>query len=177
MPMKLKHYDNIGGARFITFGTHRNIPILKSNLFKQYVLDSIVNVRNIFKFKLTGYVLMPDHVHLVILPEPGSRVGEIVGIIKRDSAKRMMLKLREMNSPILTKLKVIRNQLEKYAIWQRRCYDHNCRNEEIVWEKINYCHNNPEKRGLVKSPDEWLWSSYRNYHNLGDLKIEIDRFG
>ena len=82
--------------------------------------------------------------------------------------------LKENNSSVLTKLRVIRNRVERYVIWQRRCYDHNCRSEESIWEIINYCHNNPVMRGLVDSPEKWEWSSYRHYHDLGNIKIAID---
>jgi len=47
--------------------------------------------------------------------------------------------------------------------------------QEKLIEKLNYCHLNPVKRGLVKSPEEWLYSSYRNYENNDDSIFRIDR--
>jgi putative transposase len=175
--MKLKHFDDEEGARFITFCTHRKYRILENDLLKRLVIDAIERARVKFAFRLLGYVLMPEHVHLVIFPRSMSKVGRIIGEIKRDSARRIMAKLRDINSPLLAELKIIRNRTEKYVVWQRRCYDHNCRKNESVWEIINYCHNNPVKRGLVDTPGQWPWSSYRNYYGMNDCMIDIDRIG
>jgi len=64
--------------------------------------------------------------------------------------------------------------VEKYALWQRRCYDHNCRTPETVVEKINYCHYNPVVRGLVNSPGEWIWSGYNWYQVNRNVPIKMD---
>jgi putative transposase len=63
---------------------------------------------------------------------------------------------------------------ERFAFWQRRFYDHNCRTEKSVIEKINYCHNNPVRSGLTETPAEWRWSSYRWYNELKGVEIAID---
>jgi len=62
----------------------------------------------------------------------------------------------------------------KYQIFERRCYDHNCRTVEIVKEKILYCHKNPVTRGLVTSPEDWEWSSYRWYQGERDVPLAMD---
>ena len=65
-------------------------------------------------------------------------------------------------------------QISNFVFWQRRCYDHNCRSTESVWKKVNYCHNNPVKRGLVSEPDNWIWSSYRYYAGYKQVVLEMD---
>lgn len=60
------------------------------------------------------------------------------------------------------------------VFWERRCYDHNCRSVETTKEKINYCHNNPVRRGLVTEPGEYVWSSYNWYQGKRDVPLEID---
>jgi putative transposase len=60
------------------------------------------------------------------------------------------------------------------GLWQRRCYDHNCRTPEVVRQKIEYCHRNPVRRGLVDHPSEWRWSSYNWYHGEGQILLNID---
>ena len=55
------------------------------------------------------------------------------------------------------------------------CYDHNCRTLETVLEKINYCHNNPVRAGLVGDPGDWKWSSYGWYQGDIDVPIIMDK--
>ena len=172
--MKMKHYDGGGDARFITFGTYKKLPLITNNEIRNIIIDAIALIRKRFKFRLLGYVLMPEHIHLVIIPADGTKVGRIIGEIKRESAVKILEIMVNINSSILNKLEVIRNGVRKHAFWQRRCYDHNCRTHESVWKAIEYCHNNPVNRGLVNEPSSWIWSSYRYYYGKDKVVIEID---
>ena len=172
--MDLRHYEGDGRARFVTFGIHKQLPLLTNSHARNAVVSAIMIVRNKYNFKLLGYVIMPEHIHLVLVPQEDDRIGRLIGHIKRESAVRILDRLIADNSPLLKKLKVIRNGVEKHALWQRRCYDHNCRTVESVREKINYCHNNPVRRGLVTDPASWRWSSYRWYCGMADVVLEVD---
>ena len=72
---------------------------------------------------------------------------------------------------------VWRDGHNRLAFWQRRCFDHNCRNEDALWNKVRYCHMNPVTRGLVRIPGDYPWSSYRWYYELGGvvLKLNVSR--
>ncbi|MCB2231146.1 hypothetical protein KQH82_10565 [bacterium] len=65
---------------------------------------------------------------------------------------------------------------ERWAFWQPRCYEQKCRTPQTVLEKIRYCHLNPVKRGLVKEPGAWRWSSYNWYEGRSDVPIAMDEF-
>jgi putative transposase len=172
--MKLKHYDHDGRARFITFCTHNRMRLLTNDSFRSIVVEVINEVRAQTGLKLLGYVIMPDHIHLVLVPPIDGKVGFIIGEIKRISARKIHRRLKVADSNLLTKLSVTRRGLNKFAFWQKRCFDHNCRTEEAVWTKVKYCHDNPVKWGLVKTPGEWRWSSYNCYHGEGDFVLEVD---
>jgi putative transposase len=172
--VKLRHYDNDGRARFITFSTHQRLPILTITLFRQAVVDSITGARERFGFRLAAYVIMPEHVHLVMIPAVKMKMGQVIGEIKRISSKRIHEFLLQENNDLIGKLTVGRNGEYRFAFWQKRCYDHNIRSEESLWEKVNYCHYNPVKRGLVKEPEAWEWSSYQWYQGYRDVKLEMD---
>jgi putative transposase len=172
--MHLRHYDHDGRARFVTFCTHKRIPLLTNNTFRKAVLETICYVSSEFKLRLLGYVLMPEHVHVVIVPPEEVVLGDVVGEIKRQSALWIHDLLQKQGGPLMDQLTIIRNGVSRFVLWQRRCYDHNCRTEQDVWEKVNYCHNNPVKRGLVKSPERWEWSSYRYYADGTNALLEIN---
>ena len=128
------------------------------------------------KVDILGYVIMPEHVHLVIVPADGAKLGTLIGEMKSLSARAILAKWRERDSTVLLKLTCEDSKGIQYQFWQPRCYDHNCRTHETVQEKIKYCHENPVKRRLVMEPGQWPWSSYRWYHGLDGVQLEIDGY-
>ncbi|RJP77283.1 MAG: transposase [Candidatus Zixiibacteriota bacterium] len=163
MPI-LRHYDDMGTVRFVTFSCYRRLPDLNHPSAKPILIEEIANARNKHGFLLFGYVLMPEHVHLVLLPPARMKLGSVIGEIKSHSARRFFSSTGSRPDTV-------------NVFWQKRCYDHNCRNLESVWEKINYCHNNPVKRGLVCNPSEWQWSSYNWYRGERDVPLIMDPMG
>jgi len=159
---KLKHFDNEHTVRFITFSCYRRQPNLDPLPAKEILVEQIAAAREKHSFKLLGYVIMPEHVHLVIFPKSGTKVGYLIGEIKSITARRYFASV-DISLPD-----------SKRVLWEKRCYDHNCRNVLSVREKINYCHNNPVKRGLVDAPGEWFWSSYNWYMGKRDVPLLID---
>jgi putative transposase len=172
--MKLKHYDHDGRARFITFCTHRKLPLLTNNRFRRILIQVINDVRKEEGFQLLGYVIMPEHVHLIIVPRIEDEAGAIVGEIKIRSAKTILQLMKSGEQSMLNQLLAKRDGVKKFVFWQRRCYDHNCRTDDAVWKTIEYCHNNPVKRGLVSSPGRWQWSSYNWYRGVSESVLEMD---
>jgi len=161
---RLRHYDNLGTARFVTFSCYRRHPYFADEICIRALMDQIRTLREDHAVQLLGYVVMADHVHLVLFPPNGLKLGRLIGQMKGRSAR------------VITSLSsnLVRRADGRPAVWQRRCYDHNCRKAETVREKIVYCHNNPVRRGLVSSPDEWRWSSYRWYQGKQEVPLDID---
>lgn len=172
--MKLKHFDHDGRARFVTFCTHQRMPIFSADPFKRIILESIADVRISSGFRLLAYVIMPDHVHLVLIPRIDSELGPLIGEIKRISARKIHTLLRRNNSALYGRFFVTRNGRQIFALWQRRCFDHNCRTDAEIWESVTYCHNNPAARGLVGDAADWPWSSYRAYMGFPNIVFEVD---
>ena len=171
---KLRHYDNLNTARFITFSCYHHYPLLRKETTIQYFINVLKNKREEYSLKILGYVIVPNHVHLVLHPRENDKLGQIMRVIKSLSARDILSQWQKKNYTVLQRLKIIKDGKEKYAFWQKRFYDFNCRTVASVIEKINYCHNNPVKAGLVKNPEDWKWSSYRWYNGLDDVVLEID---
>ena len=159
---KLRHFDDLGTARFVTFSCYRRLPCLADFRAKEILAQQLDQARHKHGFKILGYVFMPDHIHLVLHPPEGMRLGLVIREIKSRSARQFFAESPVGPSGVTR------------VFWQRRCYDHNCRTPETVREKINYCHNNPVKLGLVSDPSEWMWSSYNWYQGVLDIPLEVD---
>lgn len=91
------------------------------------------------------------------------KLGLVIGEIKSKMAREYFgLKMKNIKG--------------KKVFWQKRCYDHNCRANAEVLEAINYCHNNPVNRELVKTPGDYSWSSYNWYQGKRNVPLEMDHF-
>lgn len=171
--MQLKHFDLEGQAHFVTFRTHKGLPMI-DDAISAIIIDTLRQFIRDMSMVLAGYVIMPNHVHLVLIPSAGVEIGNLVGNIKRVSARAIHEFLKSERKELLDYLSVIRNRLPKFAFWQRRCFDFNCRTEKDMWDKVNYCHNNPVTKKLVDSPEKWNWSSCRWYKGQPDIALELN---
>lgn len=167
----LRHYDNLGTVRFVTFSTFQRQPLLSSEPLVKPCLEEVGRLRIEHDIRILGYVIIPDHVHLVLHPPDDCALGRMIGQMKGRASRHMLRVLEESDH-----LSTPRRGSDQPAIWQRRCYDHNCRTVDTVREKINYCHNNPVTKGLVRDPGDWIWSSYRWYLGERSVPLEIDGF-
>jgi putative transposase len=160
---KLRHFDNLGTARFVTFSSYRRKRYLLEPGTPELVIAHLKQVGKKYLIKYWGYVIMPEHVHLVLLPPDGVKLGLVIREFKSKMA-------REYFSARASGINGLR------IFWQKRCYDHNCRSVETVREKIIYCHNNPVNRGLVAEPGEYKWSSYNWYQGKRDVPFAMDEY-
>ncbi len=171
---RLKHFDFLSTARFVTFTTYRRIRLLEIEPAMELFSKHINEFREKENVKIHGYVLMPEHVHLVLTPPDEMKLGPEIGKLKARCSHAILSHWRIQAISIPQRLNIEHEATGQAAFWQRRCYDHNCRTPEIVREKINYCHMNPVKRKLVILPEDWLYSSYRFYVGGIDVPVKID---
>ena len=144
---------------FCCYHRHRHLQTVRArNLF----LKVLSAVRRQFAFRLVGYVLMPDHVHLLISePENGS-VSQVLQILKQRVSRAMRGKRRRVATQQLS-LNFEEAASEDRRFWQRRFYDFNVWSDAKRKEKLHYMHANPVKERLVRHPREWPWSSFASY--------------
>jgi putative transposase len=160
----------------VTFGIDYFVPILTNDAVRRILARTIDEHRHKYAFRLLGYVFMPEHVHLVLVPDEQTKLGPLIGQIKRHSSRAIHGLLKQSSSPTRFRFYIRRNGKMEFALWQRRCFDHNCRTLELVCQKIEYCHYNPVAKGLVQDPADWVWSSYRAYQGETDVPLAIDEF-
>jgi putative transposase len=120
---------------------------------------------------------MPEHVHVVLLPLEGSKISSILTTIKQSVSKRALLWLQKNRPEFREQLLDIQpNGESHYRFWQRGGgYDRNLRSVQDVYEKLDYIHANPVRRGLVEKPEEWQWSSFIAWQTSRNNLVEIDR--
>ncbi len=125
------------------------------------------------RFHLLGYVVMPEHVHLLISEPPQGTPSTVLQKLKLGVARKLRKRKKSVCiAQLPLPFEVTREPLR--AFWQARFYDFNVYSEGKKREKLNYMHANPVVRGLVKHPKDWAWSSWAFYYGKDAALIEID---
>lgn len=173
---KLVRFNFPENIHFITTSCYNRLPLFSFDKIKTIFIQSVIHIRNKYGFKLFGYVIMPEHVHILIQTQDKT-ISDIMREIKQICAfnSLQVLKTRSAKN-LLERLRrnTKREAEHKYSFWKPRFYDFNIYSEKKFKEKLDYCHKNPVTRGLVKDPFEWRFSSYRNYFLNDDSIISVD---
>jgi putative transposase len=132
-------------------------------------VEALRAIRDRYKFLLVGYVMMPEHVHLLLSEPPGSTPSIVLKVLKQ----RVARDLRAGNDR-LPALDFMTGDAGLPRFWEPRFHDFNLYSGYKVREKLEYMHENPVKRGLVKSAGEWVWSSFWFYEKGDQGLVRID---
>ena len=160
MPNRLRRYYGAGYSHFITTSCYRRLPLLGNARNRDLFLRVLEQVRRRYSFVVLGYVVMPEHVHLLIgEPEHGDP-SDVMKALKQGFARRLLRPCRLRN---FNQMSLWQAPLDRGRIWQARFYDFVVFSEHKRVEKLRYMHRNPVKRGLVLEPQHWRWSSFRHY--------------
>lgn len=157
----IKRYYVENAAYFLTTVTKNRIEIFKDPKYCKILLVTIEYFKLILDYKLYGFCIMPEHLHLIIHPFGKYNFSYIMQMIKGSFAR----KLNKINDTT-------------GKIWQRRFYDECILNNIELINKLEYMHNNPVRANLVTAPEEYYYSSYNHYVKtdyLFDNIIEIDK--
>ena len=174
---KLKRSNVQGQAHYLTFSCYHNQPFLNRDRSRFWFIDSLKKARDKYQFELWAWVIMPEHVHLLILPNDGTEIQVILKSLKLSVGKTASKWVKENSPEFLPKMTEIKPNKDKtIRFWQRGGgYDRNIFSIEEIYEKINYIHKNPVRKGLVNHPEDWVWSSYRAYEKNDNTIIDLNK--
>jgi putative transposase len=173
MPKNLQRFYGNSELHFITFSCYRRLPLLRSAHARNVFLQILSDVRDKYSFALVGFVVMPEHVHLLVgEPEKGDPSQAMRSLKQRVSAR--LRSKRKRAHPSQLALGFSRQARPMAHFWQRRFYDFNVWSRKKKIEKLGYMHMNPVKRGLVSRPGDWIWSSSEFCSGRNTNVIRID---
>ena len=183
MPRGLRRYHDTGRSHFITFSCYRRQPNFVNAAVYDLFPTCLEEMRRRFAMRVYGYVVMPEHVHLLLSePEQGT-LAEAMHYLKLSFAKRVRsvmsfaqvsVQKQDANPSASSGQALGRDPRDSF--WQKRYYDRNVRDAREFGVKLRYLHRNPVKRGLVKEAGDWKWSSFRHYafREVGVVEIESE---
>jgi len=156
---------------FITFTCYQRRKFLASVKNRNLAVRILGEVRARFQFKLIGYVLMPDHVHLLISEPPCSSPAKAMQVFKQRVSRLLRGKKRRNTSQLV--LAFPEEDALPRRFWQRRYFDMNLYSAYLIRQKLDYIHANPVKEKLVSHPRDWPWSSW-SAHVGQDAMLAVD---
>jgi putative transposase len=160
MPSGLHRTYGAHHLHFITCSCYRRSPFLSSARSRDLFLAVLEQTRQRYRFVVVGYVVMPEHIHLLITEPEVTNPSTVMQVLKQRTARALLPK-RKRGYPRQRSL--FAEEPQRRAFWQARFYDFNVWTTKKRVEKLRYMHRNPVKRGLVESSEQWRWSSYRFY--------------
>jgi putative transposase len=152
MPHGLKRFQESAQSHFVTFTCYHRRRRFDSPAVYDLFVQVLEEMRCRFGLRVYGYVVMPEHVHLLLSEPQRGLLADAMHYLKLSFAKR----------------------LGAGVFWQKRYYDRNVRDEREFVEKLRYLHRNPVKAGLCNLPEDWRWSSFRHYALREKTVVEIE---
>jgi putative transposase len=155
MPWGLRRFQETGQLHFLTFSCYQRRPNFTNTPSRTTFETSLEQARRRCGLCVYGYVVMPEHIHMLVNEAEQGSLSRFMQSLKQSVARTLALRAAD-------------------PFWQARYYDFNVWSEHKFVEKLRYIHRNPVIRGLVARPDDWVWSSFRHYADGEAGRIEIE---
>src|SRR5579863_9908208 len=156
VPSGLKRFQKAEALHFITFSCFHRLPFLEAPATKETFELVLEETRVRHQARVYAYVLMPEHIHLLMNEPPLILLAQFLKALKQITSRKL--------------------RGDCHQFWQDRYFDSNIYGETARSEVIRYIHRNPVKRGLAASPEQYRWSSFRHYATgiRGVVEIESE---
>jgi putative transposase len=157
MPKDLKRYYGQDHLHYLTCSCYHRQPWLATPRRRDLFSQILEETRRRYGFVVVGYVVMPDHIHLLISEPERGTPSTVMQVVKQRYARSVLRREKRGSGQC-----ELCPDSEEH-VWQRRFYDFNVWSARKRIEKLRYMHRNPVKRGLVLEAEQWEWSSFRSY--------------
>ncbi len=172
-----KRYRIEGSIYYITSVIYSRTKIFTAPSFVVPIIDSLNYYRYQYSIKIIGYVVMPDHLHLLLYPLIESAITAFMRDFKRFTSGRItrQAKVEEKRDWIsMFEQAGTKTERAEFKVWQDSFWEQNIYTEDFIKQKMDYIHMNPVRAGLVSSAIEYPYSSARNYYLDDHHLIAID---
>ncbi|MCA9243387.1 MAG: transposase [Phycisphaerales bacterium] len=170
-------WNEPGHAHFLTYSCYKRLPLLTRDASRRWAIEAMDGARRSHDFAIWAYVIMPEHVHVLICPRTDRyEMKSILGALKRPvavAARRHLVSTGQ--TKWLDRLTEQTTGRAKFRFWQPGGgFDHNIFQERTVSAVVDYIHANPVRRGLVFRATDWRWSSAGFWDGDRDATLVMD---
>ena len=172
-----KRYQIDGSINYITSVIYKRLNIFVTPSFIIPIFDSLNYYRYQYSIKIIGYVIMPDHIHILIFPQTEQSVTHFMRDFKRFTSGRITRQAKvENKKEWLEKFEQagIETERAENKVWQDSFWEQCIYTQDFLRQKLNYMHMNPIRAGIAQDFSDHPYSSYKNYYLNEDHLIELD---
>jgi len=155
------------------------LDIFTRKRYRDIIIDSFKYSQENKNLDIFAYVIMSNHIH-IIARSSSENLSQIIGDIKKFTSKQIIKSITEEPESrrewllFMFKRAAKKHKRNKtYQLWTHENHAIHLYSEKFIKERLMYIHNNPVKAGIVEHPEEYLYSSARNYASL-DAVLDIE---
>jgi REP element-mobilizing transposase RayT len=171
MPEGYQIYDQ-QGLYFLTLQVVDRIDIFSRNTYRMIVLDSMKYCIANKGLQLYAYVIMTNHIHMIVSTAPGFNLSDAIRDFKRHTSKTIINTIqqepesrRDWMLMLMQRAASKHKRNEHFQLWTHENHAIELHSVSFTKQKLDYIHNNPVRAGFVDRAEDWLYSSARNYAN------------
>jgi putative transposase len=170
MANSLRRFYGGRDLHFLTFSCYHRQPFFTDAARCDLFLKILERVRLRYRLVVVGYVVMPEHVHLLVSEPQRKTLSTAIQALKLGVVRSLEAAVVPMSRKTgeTWATPSVGGPKKSNHFWQARFYDFNVWTEKKRKEKLRYIHRNPVERGLVDSPEQYRWSSFR-WYLLGEV--------
>lgn len=160
-----KHIKSENQIYFVTTNSYYRVPVFQNPQIAKIVIDAVYFLRSKVRLKLYGFVLMPDHLHIVVSLPEGEDLSKVMHSLKSFTAKEIIKK----GGARCPASKMEDGRLVHKKVWQSGYWDYGIRGEKDILVRIKYLLENPVRKGLVESADLYPFSSAQDEYEVDEI--------
>jgi putative transposase len=161
------HIDDQNAVYYLTLTVQEWVDVFSRKRYKDIVIDSLQHCMQNKGLSLYAYVIMSNHLHLIVRANEGFELSNILRDFKRHTSKQILKSIKEdVESRRNWMLNIFSIGNGNFEFWQKDNHPFVLYGNELIKQKINYIHQNPVRAGLVREPQEYVYSSASNFANL-----------
>lgn len=164
---------------FLTFSTVNWIDVFSGKKYRDIVIESLQYCQSEKGLELYGFVIMSNHIHMLAKAKEGCKLSAIIRDMKKHTSKQILNMIKESNESrkewllsVMLEAGKKNSKKQNYQLWRNDNHPIELFKPETTRQKLNYIHNNPVEAGIVEKPEEYVYSSAKNYAGeLGVLNV------
>jgi putative transposase len=159
------------GLNYLTLTTVGWIDVFTRQRYRDIVIDSLKYCQEKKGLRISGYVIMSNHIHMMVYTEVGFQLSDVLRDLKKFTANTILKSIQTDPESRRDWLMYLFKYFGKkdgsdreHQFWQSDNHPIALWSQEVIWQKLDYIHLNPVRAGMVSKPQDYVYSSAGDYY-------------